>query len=418
MRASLFLALAIGCLIGADAGPAYAQVNGQAQQPVEPQPRRGIGLGGIGLSISLGKKRRPPVLEQMDQPVDAAVNGELIITIRGDAAEARRIADRAQVGLAETWPLESLDTVMAVVRLRFGDSAETATARLRAINTVQLVVPNTIYQTMGRGESKPASAPAWFTSARIPPDSVSGPIAMIDTPIDFSVEPLKAVRANQSFFGVAANAGVHGTAVASLLVGQRGVTGSARGAQLFNAAAFSQDARGATIGVTSNVAKALNAVVLQRPAVLVLAFGGNENPLLAQLLDVAHQRGICVVAAVGNGGPNTPVAFPASHRASFAITAVDERFSIYAYASRGNAISTAGVGVAQLAAVPGGYRVMSGTSFAAASVGGALMHLDACARDHRPDQARSIITDAALDLGPRGRDPIFGAGLFRLPTGR
>ncbi len=418
MRASPILAMTIGCLIGAGAGPASAQVNGQAQQPVEPQSRRGIGLGGIGLSISLGKKRRPQASEQIDQPVDAAVNGELIITIKGDATEARRIADRAQVGLAETWPLASLDSLMAVVRLRPGDSTETATARLRAIDTVQLVVANTIYQTMGRSESKAAPAPGWFASARLPSDSVSGQIAMIDTPIDFSAEPLKATRADQSFFGVPANAGIHGTAVASLLIGQRGVTGSARGAQLFNAAAFKQDGRGVTTGVTSNLAKALDAVVQRRPAVLVLAFGGNQNALLAQLLDVAYQRGVCVVAAVGNGGPNTPVAFPASHKASFAITAIDEQFSIYAHASRGSAVSVAGVGVAQLVAVPGGYRVMSGTSFATASVGGALMHLNACARDHRPDQARSITVDAALDLGPRGRDTIFGAGLFRLPTGR
>lgn len=418
MKAALPLVLTMGCLIGADVGPAYAQVNGQGQQSTEPQPRRGFGFGGIGLSISLGQKRRPPASEQIDQSVDASVKGELVITIKGDATEARRVADRAQVGLAETWPLESLGSLMAVVTLRPGDSSETATARLRAIDTVQMVVANTIYQTMGRSESKAAPAPAWFASARIPADSVSGQIAMIDTPIDFSAGPLKATRADQSLFGVSANAGIHGTAVASLLIGQRGVTGSARGAQLFNAAAFKQDGRGVTTGVTSNLAKALDAVVKRRPAVLVLAFGGNQNALLAQLLDAAYQRGVCVVAAVGNGGPNMPVAFPASHRASFAITAVDEQLSIYAHASRGGAVSVAGVGVAQLVAVPGGYRVMSGTSFATASVGGALMHLNACTRDHRPDQARSIIADTALDLGPRGRDIIFGAGLFRLPTNR
>ena len=62
-------------------------------------------------------------------------------------------------------------------------------------------------------------------------------------------------------------------------------------------------------------------------------------------------------------------------------------------------------------AVPGGYEVSSGTSYAAAEVSGiaALM----LQRDPAlgPARLQRILMRTARDLGPKGRDAEFGAGL-------
>jgi hypothetical protein len=98
-----------------------------------------------------------------------------------------------------------------------------------------------------------------------------------------------------------------------------------------------------------------------------------------------------------------------------AVTAVDRNLRIYPEATTGPHVAVAAIGVDIVAAAPGGYRQVSGTSFAAAYVSGALLRSPACAVRRDPAGMRAAVTAAAMDLGPPGRDEVFGAGLFRLP---
>jgi hypothetical protein len=97
------------------------------------------------------------------------------------------------------------------------------------------------------------------------------------------------------------------------------------------------------------------------------------------------------------------------------VTAVDQAMRIYPLATPGPQVGVAAVGVDVIAATPVGYRQVSGTSFAAAFVSGALLRSNACATLRSPAAMRTAVAAAALDLGARGRDDTYGAGLFRLP---
>ena len=67
------------------------------------------------------------------------------------------------------------------------------------------------------------------------------------------------------------------------------------------------------------------------------------------------------------------------------------------------------------AAVPGGRRAVSGTSFANAVVSGALLRFHGCNGGRDPAGMRRGLDALAQDRGVKGADPVYGAGLFRLP---
>jgi subtilisin family serine protease len=55
--------------------------------------------------------------------------------------------------------------------------------------------------------------------------------------------------------------------------------------------------------------------------------------------------------------------------------------------------------------------VSSGTSYSAAEVSGIVALMLERQRDLSPDKVRDILLATAKDLGPKGRDVMFGAGL-------
>jgi hypothetical protein len=397
---------------------------GQGQSPTNPdQPRssNGGGFGGIGLSIKLGGKNKPkgpppePPLEMRDVEVAEALSDQVIFVIQGPAPQgptpnAERIARMGKVTLIETTYLDQSGVTMVVAQLAPGDSVAAAATRLERQKAVAWAQPNYQFQLLG---SKP---PKRFALHAIPEKQprVSGKIVMIDAPVDTGHDNLKGASIQQSFFGVSAAPQLHGTAVAALLVGTGPYPGTAQGADLTSLAAFGQSTYGASLSRTSYLAKAMNEAARLRPDVLNLSFGGPEDRLLGVTLDAIRKNGVCVAAAAGNGGAKGHVLFPATHPASLAVTAVDESLRGYAYASQGARVDISGVGVGLNAAVPGGRRAVSGTSFATAVISGALLRMPACNGGRNPGAMKDQVTAYAQDLGAKGRDPIFGAGLFRL----
>ena len=59
----------------------------------------------------------------------------------------------------------------------------------------------------------------------------------------------------------------------------------------------------------------------------------------------------------------------------------------------------------------GAYQFTTGTSVAAAEVSGVAALLIERNPSLTPAEVRKILMDTAKDLGPKGRDPEFGAGL-------
>jgi subtilisin family serine protease len=121
-------------------------------------------------------------------------------------------------------------------------------------------------------------------------------------------------------------------------------------------------------------------------------------------------RGLILVAAAGNDGPTSPVAFPAATQGVIAVTAVDIENRVYLSANRGPQIAFSAYGVEVEAAMDDGdYEAVSGTSFAAPIIAAALaLRIRGAVT---PEQALASLSPDVVDLGAPGRDPIYGLGL-------
>ena len=95
-----------------------------------------------------------------------------------------------------------------------------------------------------------------------------------------------------------------------------------------------------------------------------------------------------------------------------AVSATDADDRLFEHSNRGRHIAIAAPGAQILVAIPdGGYEVSSGTSYSAAEVSGIAALMLERRGGLTPDKVRDILLATAKDLGPKGRDIMFGAGL-------
>jgi subtilisin family serine protease len=145
--------------------------------------------------------------------------------------------------------------------------------------------------------------------------------------------------------------------------------------------------------------------------VINVSLVGPRNAALARVVAAVQVRGVLVVAAVGNDGPAAPPLYPAALPGVIAVTGVDGRDRVLPEAGRGSHVVFAAPGADLRAAdLKHGYATVRGTSYAAPIVAGLLAGL------LRPEpgsgaNALQALTITARDLGPRGRDAIYGYGL-------
>ncbi|MEO0643953.1 MAG: S8 family serine peptidase [Pseudomonadota bacterium] len=206
----------------------------------------------------------------------------------------------------------------------------------------------------------------------------------------------------------------HGTAVASILVGQsQGIEGLLPRANLYAASVFEQlPGRGSTAS-TAGLIRALDWMVANDLKVVNMSLSGPPNRFLKKAIAKAAANGVTIVAAAGNEGPSSKPLFPAAYAGVVSVTALDQNNRVFRLANRGRYLEFSAPGVSILhAADPGTPDASSGTSIAAPFVSAAL--LLARGRDGRVSQsALNALRSGALDLGAKGRDSTYGYGLIR-----
>ena len=238
-------------------------------------------------------------------------------------------------------------------------------------------------------------------------------IGLIDTGVAGSLSAFKhATLTQRAFNGSQPQPKLHGTSVAYLMAGTR--ASPARPTRIFVADIFSGPRE--TAGSSFALIKALDWLAAQGVPVINISLSGPRNPAVASAIARITRRGHIVVAAAGNDGPAAPPVFPGAYEGVIGVTAVDAQNRVYRYANRGAYVdfSARGVAVPALDA-QGAVRDATGTSFAAPVIAARL-----AAQLRKPDPAAAAKAIAALegqarDLGPRGRDPIYGAGLIGEP---
>lgn len=317
--------------------------------------------------------------------------------------------------LAETQNI-TLSRRAARLRLPPGRSPAEARAEITRLLPGSLASLNTLYRPDAltcEGDDCQAHRMIGWT----PADQDATPrIGMIDTGVNPDHPSLRgqSLRVEQvALSGRDAAGRQHGTAVAALLIGN--VQGRAPGllprARLIAVEAFHSRADGAAADAFSLLA-ALDVLIAAQVQVINMSFSGPPNPVLRQIVIRAHEAGIGLVAAAGNGGPGAAPAFPAAWPEVIAVTAVDADNQPYRQGARGDhvALAAPGVNLWTAASIEGG-RLRSGTSYAAPFVTAALA-LGMTRGGLSAAEARGQLARCARDLGAKGRDPVFGHGLL------
>ena len=239
-------------------------------------------------------------------------------------------------------------------------------------------------------------------------------IGIVDSAVDTDHPAFASAKISSRPFAAAANLpNYHGTAIASIIAANAvPFRGLAPEAELFAAAVFEQDDDRGEIASTVSLVRALDWLLSSEVDAINLSLAGPPNRLLEVALTRISEQGVMVLAAAGNGGPMARPQYPAAYTSVVAVTAVDQRGRAFRLANRGDYLDLAAPGVNLRHAVAGGgYASSSGTSFAVpfAVTAAALM------KHQEPDSdVIARLYAAATDIGPPGRDDIYGYGLLTL----
>ena len=418
---------------------------------------RGVGMGGGGIVIGIPLGTSSPGGNIDPHAVDdktARRKSQPQRSTRGapsgvpPAGERRLVPDEVVVEVANwvaTQQIEALArrhrltriesqrsqlTGTTFLRWRIPDrrSVPTVVRALEADRTVASAQPNYLFalqqtETGGsesKGQATGAGDPAQYELAklRLPQahtlakgDNVL--VAIIDSAVDASHPDLAGAIAD-SFDALdkpPATPHRHGTAVAGLIAAHGKLLGAAPSARILAVRAFdpaSKDAEGTTFGIL----KGLDWAAAHGARVINMSFAGPADPAIGRSLQAARKKGIVLVAAAGNAGAKSPPLFPASDPNVIAVSGTDANDKLFEPSNRGKHIAVAAPGAQLLVAIPdGGYDVSSGTSYSAAEVSGIVALVLQRNGTLTQEKVLAILTKTAKDLGPKGRDPMFGAGL-------
>jgi subtilisin family serine protease len=237
-------------------------------------------------------------------------------------------------------------------------------------------------------------------------------VAIIDTGIDrLHPEIAGAIAGTFDAIGAREPPDAHGTAIAGAIIAHGRLVGAAPAARILAIRAFT------TVGpdaeaTTMTVVRSIEYAMAQGARVINMSFAGARDPVIGRSLAQARRKGIVLVAAAGNAGPDSAPLYPAADPNVIAVSATDVDDHLLDVSNRGRQIALAAPGVDVLLPAPGArYQIATGTSFAAAHVAGIAALMIAKNPQLAPEQVRHILAATARDLGPKGRDDLYGAGL-------
>lgn len=320
-------------------------------------------------------------------------------------------ARAAGFGIGRTRTLEGLDVTIVVLQAPAGLSTRRALERLRAADPEGTYDYNHIYLDSGEVEPSEASeaSPLRGPAEGVVKNSVAK-VGLIDGGVQRAHPVFTGVTIHEHGCAGGNIPSSHGTAVASLLVGQTtDFHGAAPGAELFSADVYCDLAAG---GAVDLVAEAFAWLAREKVPVINISLVGPSNALLERIVKVVLKKGHIIVAAVGNDGPSSPPLFPAAYPDVIAVTGVDARRRVLVEACRGDHVDFSAPGSNMSAAgIESPFARVRGTSFASPIVAGLLARNISAPGKEQAQSAVAALVAQATDLGLKGADKVYGNGL-------
>jgi subtilisin family serine protease len=316
--------------------------------------------------------------------------------------------------------LPLINTIMYRFRITDRREVPAVVGGLRGDRRIAAVQPNYIYTLQDSGA--PAAAigdPMQYVVGKLhlqqAHDIATGDhvlVAVIDSGIDTQHPELSgAVAGGFDAFTGDLQPQKHGTAMAAAIVAHGRLMGVAPAARILAVRAFDSE-QGGSRSTTSRLVDALQWTVNSAARVVNMSFTGPDDPGIRRMIAALRQKGMVLVAAAGNDGPQAAPDYPAAYPGVIAVTATDIDDHLLGVANHGAYVAVAAPGVEIFVAAPnGGYGFTTGTSVATAHVSGLAALL--LQRNPRltPDAVQAILMGTAKALGAKGRNDEYGAGL-------
>ena len=362
------------------------------------------------------------------------VPGRVLVVMPYDSADganatAKKLGDTYGMQVEEVAHLKSLKAALIVFSLPPGVDVLKKIAELAP--HVLFAQPDFLYSASDSSADKANALPDLQYGPRlIGSDRLRGlvtgkgvRIALVDTGLDDGVPSFAGkISEKADMTGKGFTADVHATLLAAIMISEpakkgSGISGIAPGAEILAVKACQPQTPRAVAAQCWSLTldKGLDFAIEKRAGVINMSLGGPpgvEDKLLQRMVDEAVNRGIFVVAAAGNDGPNGGPGLPAALPNVVAVTAVDAKEQLYPNATRGAFVDLAAPGVEIVSTSPGGkLLVSSGTSMATAFVSATAALLLQLQPQLSPQALRALLERTATDLGQPGKDPQFGNGL-------
>ena len=216
--------------------------------------------------------------------------------------------------------------------------------------------------------------------------------------------------------------GTHVSGVAAAFTNNgRGIAGTAPDAFLFN---YKVCTKQQGCPLSAQIPAITDAADMGADVINMSLAGYGRSDAQARAVNYAWNSGTVVVAAAGNDATNQP-AYPAAYTNAIAVSGTDYQNGDSDFSNYGTWVDVAApAGELQgtlsaaryqiLSTYPtyfnsSGYVSLSGTSFAAPMVSGVAALL--ASQNRSAVQIRQRIQSTATDIGPVGRDNLFGTGL-------
>jgi len=318
-----------------------------------------------------------------------------IVTSSDSAIKLERKAARWGYGLKSKEYLSSLDYYLLTFDCPPGIDPHVASREIEAMETFVTVEVNHKYKL----QTSPVND--LNLNARIYADQLvnwpkdgctsSGPIGMIDSAVDRSRKSLNPDK---------------------ILVGN----GRLKDTRLYSAEVIAKDETGELYSGITPLLKAIDWHVKSGVKIVNISLAGPYNKTLERAIDRATERGVIIVAAVGNAGPDSEPLYPAALDNVIAATAIGHDQNIYSKAVQGTHVDFAAPGVDVYVGNKETGRYITGTSIAAPFIVARIATDPTLIDSQDLSTIKSQISKTATDLGDKGRDPIYGDGLVNIET--
>lgn len=358
-----------------------------------------------------------------DRVIDAGINDVAdrseIVVITESVVAMRLLSSKATRAGYIVYPAESLAGLgmfQVILKIPAGQNPIAAIRELEAIDPSITAGLNHAYSATGSdipetGRRFVQDLLLWEPSQCI--SQVA--IGLIDTPIDRSHPALATANitgADVTRTGSRAAPDLHGTHMAALLTDSRMLTGTT----LFHASAVYQSETGKDAASVDTLMRALDWMITSDVRIVTISLSGPYNKILDRGVNRGIDRGLIIVAAAGNDGPDAEPRYPAAFARTIAVTALDADQRVYGSAARGDHIDFAAPGVEIVIEGATGPSYVSGTSYAAAFVALRIAADPLALIQKTASSVKDELAKDAVDLGLQGADPTFGSGMILAPS--